>query len=435
MVSIDIPRLAHTEKEGVLEFKISGNQIDKLTLHIFEPPRQYENLLGGREYHEVMDIVARICGICPVSYQMSAAQAIESIFDIDVGLWTREMRRLFYCGEWLQSHSLHIHLLAAPDFLKFTSALDMAKEYPDEIKRGMRLQNLGNKIIQLFGAQSDFFVGACIGGFYHTPREEEVCTLLREIKSNVQNAIDLVRWVATLPLPKFSQDLIYVALRHQNEYPLNEGRLVSSRGHDISVGEFDHYFEAFQSPDSSALYCSLKGEPYLVGPLARFNLNFDHLPQEVQDLVEEVGLEVPSHNMFDSIIIRAIEIYYVILEAIRIMENYSEMHSSRVTEIEPKAGKGYGCTEAPRGICWHAYETDERGRVKSARIIPPTSQNQLSIEKDLRDSILEFGVNQNEDDIRSLSEMIIRNYDPCVSCSTHFLDLRITRAHHSKPRF
>lgn len=425
--SINVPILARVEGEGALEINIHGQNIETLRLKIYEPPRLFEKFLETRSYAEVLDIVARICGICPVAYQMSAAHAIEQAFGVQPGPWVREMRRLFYCGEWLESHSLHIHLLAAPDFLGFKSAPEMAKWYPEEIRRGMRLQAFGNDLVKLFGGRSVHPVGACIGGFYRAPDMSRVEALLKTASQLVADCQALLDWTAMLPLPRSSHEFTCVSLYHPTEYPMNEGNIVSDHGLNIDIERFDEYFREFQVPYSSALHCKLKGESYLVGPLARVNNCLGHLPAEIHSQLGRLGIRFPSKNMNYSIIARAVEIYYCVLEAKRILEQYALPDQSRVN-VTPRQGRGFGCTEAPRGMLWHCYELDDTGKVRSARIVPPTSQNQARIEDDLRSSLLSFGLNKSENELRSYSEMVIRNYDPCISCSTHFIKLSVNRS-------
>lgn len=425
-ITINVPIIARVEGEGALELCIRDQKIDSLQLRIYEPPRLFEKFLEGRSYNEILDIVARICGICPVAYQMSASHAIEHCFAMTSDPWLHAMRRLFYCGEWIESHSMHIHFLAAPDFFGFNSALEMAKDFPKEIRRGMRLQSLGNTIIKFFGGRSVHPVGACIGGFYRAPSEQEATILLNNLLEHLTDAEQLVRWVAAMSLPDNSHDFVCVSLCHPNEYPMNNGRIVSSAGLDIDVQDFDKYFQEHQVPYSNALHCLLNGSSYLVGPLARVNLNYQHLPNSIHDLLSQVNINFPSQNMYHSILARAIEIYYAIVEAIRILEQY-HLPLSPALEIKPQAGVGFGCTEAPRGMLWQSYEVNEQGIIKRARIVPPTSQNQARIEQDLRFSLEKYGLNNEKDKLRSYSEMIIRNYDPCISCSTHFLDLRVNR--------
>lgn len=427
-IPIQVPVLARVEGEGTLELRVHDGVIEDLRLRIFEPPRMFEKLLEGREYSEVPDMVARICGICPVAYQMSAVHAIESLFGVDPGPWVRAMRRVMYCGEWIQSHSLHIHMLAAPDFLGYSSVVDMAGKYAQEVRRGLKLQALGNDIIRLLGARSVHPVGVRIGGFHHAPRLEQVKLLLGKLHAALPEAEDLVRWTTSLDLPEHEQDFTCVALRHSREYPMNEGRLVSNHGLDIPADQFETRFAEQQVPHSTALHCLLDSKPYLVGPLARLNLNLDRMPEPVRKLVNGLDIKFPSRNMYHSIVARAIEIVIAMREAISLLDSYQEPQKPYV-EIKPRAGTGIGCTEAPRGILWHRYELDAGGKVISARIVPPTSQNQSRIEADLRESLQSFGPNQPEEALRRRGEMVIRNYDPCISCATHFLDLRISRQH------
>lgn len=428
-IPIHVPVLARVEGEGTLDLRVRDGTIEELRLRIFEPPRMFEKLLEGRDYTEVPDMVARICGICPVAYQMSAVHAIESLLGAQPGPWVRDMRRLFYCGEWIQSHSLHIHMLAAPDFLGCASITEMARGYAAEVRRGLKLQALGNDIIRLLGARSVHPVGARVGGFHHAPARAQADALREKLAAALPEAEALVRWTAALDLPADEQDFTAVSLRHPREYPMNEGRLVSSRGLDIAASGFDSRFVEHQEAHSTALHCLLDGQPYLVGPLARLNLNFDRLPSSVRTLADNLDIKFPSRNMYHSIVARALEIVVAMREAMRILETYEEPASAYIG-VTPRAGTGYGCTEAPRGILWHRYEIDATGKIVTARIVPPTSQNQARMEADLRSSLQSLGVRQGEAALRRRGERVIRNYDPCISCATHFLDLRVHELKH-----
>jgi len=332
-ININVPVLARVEGEGALELKIHGQHIDELRLRIYEPPRYFEKLLEGRNYYDIPDSVARICGICPVAYQMSAVQAIESIFQAETSPWTRAMRRVMYCGEWLQSHSLHIHMLAAPDFLGFNSIIEMAEHHAAEVRRGLMLQTLGNELITLFGGRSVHPVGVCTGGFYKAPSTESVSKILARLQAAVPDAEALVGWAASLDLPDIEQDFVSVALRHETQYPLNEGRIVSDQGLDIGIDEFEAHFRESQVPHSTALHCLLHDRPYLLGPLARINLNRDRLPAAVSTVMDATGIRFPSRNMFHSIVARAVEIHLALVEAISLLENYSVEKSD---PVEPK---------------------------------------------------------------------------------------------------
>ncbi|KAF0192838.1 MAG: nickel-dependent hydrogenase large subunit [Gammaproteobacteria bacterium] len=425
-VHINVPVMARVEGEGALALTIRDGRIDTLKLQIFEPPRLFEKFLEGRDYEEVPDIVARICGICPVAYQMSAVHALESVFGIPIDGWVRDMRRVLYCGEWIESHALHIHLLAAPDFLGFPNAIAMAEQHADIVRRGLRLQALGNRLMHLFGGRSVHPVGVRVGGFHHAPSPEEVATVVNELRAALPEAEALVYWTASLDLPDDEQSFTCVALRHPGEYPMNQGRLVSSGGLDIDIENFDSHFIELHVPHSTALHALLDGRPYLVGPLARINLNCDRLPESVRRVIAATGVRFPSRNMFHSVIARAVEVLYALIEAIRLLQNYA-LPKRPFVPVTPRAGSGTGCTEAPRGILWHRYTLNGEGFIRSARIVPPTSQNQARIEEDLRVSLEAYGLERNEQELRLRGETVIRNYDPCISCSTHFLRIHVDR--------
>lgn len=425
-LALSVPVLTRVEGEGALDLTIANGAIETLQLRIFEPPRLFEKLLEGRHHLEVPDMVARICGICPVAYQMSAVQALESILGIAPSPWVAAMRRLFYCGEWIESHSLHIHLLAAPDFLGFANVVEMAGAHAEIVRRGLRLQEAGNAIIRFLGGRSVHPVGARVGGFWRAPGAPEASALRARLQDLLPETAELVRWVAALPLPDAPQDFVSVALRHGSEYPMNQGRIVSSDGLDIGVEHFAEEFQESQVPYSTALHCLHRGRDYLVGPLARLNLNLDCLPPATQALARQSGRTFPSGNVYDSVVARALEIHCALVLAVEVLDAYAPTGAPYGT-APPRAGIGYGATEAPRGMLWHRYELDDAGRVVRARIVPPTSQNQARMEADLRHSLCSAGLDRPQADLRRQAETVIRNYDPCISCATHFLDLRLNR--------
>jgi coenzyme F420-reducing hydrogenase alpha subunit len=338
----------------------------------------------------------------------------------------RAMRRVMYCGEWMQSHSLHIHLLAAPDFLGFGNVIEMAKAYPAEVRRGLKLQALGNDLITLFGGRSVHPVGVCVGGFRRAPEPAEVEAIVQRLEEALPEAAALVDWCASLKLPDDEQVFTSVALSHPEEYAIGEGCLCSDQGLDIGIDDYEKHFREFQEPHSTALHAHLDGKPYLVGPLARLNLNQDKLPEPVRESLEKTGISFPSTNMFHSMVARAVELHLVVYEALRLLRDYESPKQPRV-EVMPRAGVSFGATEAPRGLLWHRYEMDDYGLVRKARIVPPTSQNQARMEQDLRASLEALGLDKEDEALQLHAETVIRNYDPCISCATHFLTLDVTR--------
>jgi len=424
--SIHVDMIARVEGEGALDLEIRDGKVVEAHLRIFEPPRFFEALLRGRAYTEAPDITARICGICPIAYQMGAVHAMEDALGLNVDGPLRALRRLAYCGEWIESHALHILMLHAPDFLGYADAIRMARDHGQMLNTGLALKKTGNEIVRVLGGREIHPVNVKVGGFYRAPARAELKPLAPALRVAREQAIELLKWVGTFDFPDFERDYEFVALRHPREYPFNEGRIVSSRGIDVSIREFEAVFEERQVAHSTALQSVIKQRgSYLVGPLARYSLNFDRLPAHIQSLAHEVGLSSICRNPFKSILVRAVELVYACDEALRLVECY-ERPDVPALEGRPRAAVGYGCTEAPRGICHHRYEIDAEGTILHARIVPPTSQNQLSIEEDLRE-VATRNLDLPQDELRAICERTIRNYDPCISCSAHFLRLSIHR--------
>lgn len=426
--TIKVDYLARVEGEGALYVKFAGQEVEDVQLKIFEPPRFFEAFLRGRKYMDAPDITARICGICPVAYQMSSVHAIERAFGVQVDGALRELRRLLYCGEWIESHVLHIFMLHAPDFLGYPDAVTLAQDHPEVVKRALELKKIGNEIVQVLGGREIHPINVRVGGFYRVPARSELEELRKHLDRARELAEEAVHFSAGLDFPAFEQDYEFVALRHPDEYPFNEGRLVSNRGLDIDVQEYEDHFEEIHVEHSNALHARLKARGhYFVGPLARYALNYERLSSGARAAAEAVGLEPVCRNPFKSIVVRAVEVLFACEEAIRIIDAY-EPPDAPYVDVQPAAGGGTGAavTEAPRGILYHRYKLDESGDIQEAKIVPPTSQNQKTIEEDLRHFIAAHA-DLDDEQLTYQCEQAIRNYDPCISCATHFLDLRVDR--------
>jgi len=422
--TIKVDWLSRVEGEGGLQVTVRNNAVTAVRLNIFEPPRFFEAFLRGRSYAEVPDITARICGICPIAYQMSGVHAMENAFGVTVGGQLRALRRLIYCGEWIESHTLHVYLLHTPDFLGYPDSIHMAKDFPAIVQRGLQLKKAGNEIVTLLGGREIHPINVRVGGFYKVPSRRELAPLAERLKWARDAAVETVRWVAGFSFPEFERDYTFIALRHPAEYPFNEGRLVSNKGLDIAVQDYDEHFIEEHVQHSNALHSVLKGHgAYFAGPLARYNLNFDRLSPIAQEAARAAGLGPVCRNPFQSIIVRSVEIVQACDEALRIISQY-EMPDAPAVALQPRAATGYGCTEAPRVILYHRYRVDENGLVLDAKIVPPTSQNQKIIEEDLGQLVGER-LHLPEEELRWQCEQAVRNYDPCISCATHFVKLDI----------
>lgn len=424
--TIAVNTLARVEGEGALRVTVKDGEVREVELRIFEPPRYFEAFLVGRHYSEVPDIVARICGICPVAYQMSVVHALEQAFAVRVSRPIRDLRRLLYCAEWIESHALHVYMLHAPDFLGYPSGIEMAKDHRETVTRGLRIKKAGNRLLTLLGGRSVHPVSVKVGGFSRVPTRAELDGLQDELLWARDAAVETVRWVAAFEKPAFRQDYTVAAVAPEDEYPFNEGPIRTNRGLCIEAREFEQSLREQQVPHSTALHSTLHGSSYLAGPMARVHLNAARLSPLARQLWEEAGVGVPMVNPFNAIVARAVEILFALEEALRVIGDYAPPREAAVPVV-PHAGTGMACTEAPRGLLYHRYVVDGEGLIREAKIVPPTSQNQRRMEDDLRAYVPQV-LHLSTDEAALACERVIRCYDPCISCATHFLRLELREA-------
>ena len=420
--------LARVEGEGSLYVRVSAGQVEEVRLDIYEPPRFFEAFLRGRSYTEPPDITARVCGICPVAYQTSACQAIEAACGVSLPGPLADLRRLLYCGEWISSHALHIYMLHAPDFLGYPGAVELARDHRPAVERGLSLRRAANSIMETLGGRSVHPVNVRVGGFYRVPAAGELAPLAAQLRGTLDLALETVRWVAGFDFPDVRCDHELLALRDPGRYPIERGTLVSSAGREFSPADFERHVIEEQVPHSTALHATLAGTgtSYLTGPLARYTLNSRWLPPAAAAAARDAGLGPTCRNPFQSIVVRAVEIVCAVEEALRLIDAY-QPPDQPFSEVTPRPGAGHGVSEAPRGVLYHRYELDADGIVRGARIVPPTSQNQRAIQDDLR-AFVQDRLDLDDEPLTRACEQVIRNYDPCISCATHFLGLHMDRA-------
>jgi len=423
--TLSVGTLTRVEGEGALHVTLKDGELESVELNIYEPPRFFEAFLRGRAYTEPPDLTARICGICPVAYQVSACNAIEDACGVQVDDDLGALRRLLYCGEWINSHALHIYLLHAPDFLGYSDIVGMARDHAGAVERGLALKKAGNQLMEFVGGRAVHPVNVRLGGFYSVPTRLEFRPIAEQLRRELDSAVATVEWVSGFEFPDLELDHEFLALTASGQYPIENGGIGRTRGPSFPVADFTSHVAESQVPYSTALHATLDGGRHLTGPLARFALNSSALSPIAAQAAANAGLSSECRNPFRSIIVRAVEVVYAIEEALRIIAEY-QRPSRPFVDVPARAGVGHGVSEAPRGLLYHRYQIDEDGLVSAATIIPPTSQNQAAIEADLA-RIVSDNLSLDDAALTTLCEKAIRSYDPCISCSTHFLTLTVQR--------
>jgi coenzyme F420-reducing hydrogenase alpha subunit len=424
--TVSVPVLTRIEGEAGLKVRLRNGRVASAEFRVFEPPRFFEAFLRGRRFDEVPDIVARICGICPVAHQLTSILALERACGAQVESGVDQLRRLIYLGEWIESHALHVYLLHAPGFLGAPDAIVLAGSHPELVDQALRLKKIGNDIMAAVGGREIHPINLKVGGFYRVPDRQAIAALAEPLRWAVGASLETVRWTSTLPFPAFEQEYELVSLREREGYPLVNGRAISSAGLDIQVNEYEEKFDEEHAAHSNALQSSRQQQPYMVGPMARLALNFDRLSPDARAAAEQAGLPAACRNPFRSIVVRAVELLQACQDALAIVTSYEPPRAASVAVV-PRSARARAWSEAPRGLLYHRYTLDGRGIVLDAKIVPPSAQNQKMMERDLAQFV---ALHQSlpDDQLTWQCEQAVRNYDPCISCATHFLNLQVERS-------
>lgn len=423
---IHIPALARVEGEGALTVRLKDGEVNEIILNIYEPPRFFEGFLNGRYFQDVPDITARICGICPVAYQMSSVQALEAALQVTITPEVRALRQLLYCAEYIESHALHIYLLQGPDLVGYESAISLAADAPDLVKKALKLKKVGNELLKTIGGRSVHPVNTCVSGFYRWPSVDAIHALVSDLEWAKQASIETAQWAATLNYPEFEQSYEFVALNRIDEYAIYDGYIASSTGQRVDPMDFEKNYIETHVEHSNALHSHTSGNTtYFVGPLARFNNNYKKLRPIAREVAKQIGFQPTVRNPYKSLLARAIELVHCCDLAIELANDYHPQGPCS-KEIKVRPGEGWGVSEAPRGLLYHRYVVDEQGLVRFARITPPTAQNFAQMEADLW-AIAPAVIKKPQEEASLAFEHLLRSYDPCISCATHFLRLKIDR--------
>jgi coenzyme F420-reducing hydrogenase alpha subunit len=423
--TLSVGALTRVEGEGALHVTLRDGAVDTVELNIYEPPRFFEAFLRGRAYTEPPDITARVCGICPVAYQVSACNAIEDACGVSVDAELLALRRLLYCGEWIHSHALHIVLLHAPDFLGYPDGISLAREYPEFIERGLALKKAGNRLMEQIGGRAIHPINIRLGGFYSVPQPGALTPIAEQLRRALDDALWILERIGEFDYPDAEFDHEFLALSAGDRYPIENGSIRRSAGLPFAVNEFSDHVVETHVQRSTALHATLDGARFLTGPLARYSLNSASLSPIAREAAASAGLAATCRNPFRSIVVRTVEVIYAIDEALRIIADYRRPARPFV-DVAPRAGVGHGVSEAPRGLLYHRYDIGEDGLLRAATIVPPTAQNQAAIEHEMGE-LVALNLTLDDTALTSMCEKAIRNHDPCISCSAHFLTLTVDR--------
>ncbi len=416
-MKIDIDYIARVEGEATVKLEIEGNNLKDLKLNIWEPPRFFEGFLCRRRFDEVPDIVARICGICPVSHMTTSIRALERALGLIAPPEIVNLRRIMALSQIMASHLIHLYMLAMPDYQGFNSIADMLPKFRSEIKRLIKIKEVVNSVTSLFGGRSLHPVSMVVGGFTNLPSREMIVRMIKELKGIKGDAIEMLKIVSEFPFPYFKTDPEYVAIHTPSGYAINEGFIASNKGIKIEETEYYSVFEEGEVSYANAKGTFIKDRGSLMsGALARLNLKFGMLHEDAKEASRDIGFNIPDYNPFHNNLAQAIEVVHGISECIELLEGLT----SKIPEVQIRLreGEGFAATEAPRGLLCHHYVLNRRGVVERANIITPTSHNFMNLEENLKKLVEQF-INEEKEEIVLKCEMLVRAYDPCFSCSVH----------------
>jgi coenzyme F420-reducing hydrogenase alpha subunit len=424
-VNIEVHHVTRVEGHGNIVVNAKNGVLEECRLDIVETPRFFEAMLRGRPYTESSHITSRICGICAVGHATASLRATEAALNVELTEQTQLLRKLIFHGEQLDSHVLHTYMLVAPDFFGVGSVIPLASIAPEAVVRALRMKKLAGDLCAAIGGRHTHPIAMTVGGFTHLPTVDEIKSLRNRLADARQDVDDTVALFKTLPWPKFERETEYVALSKPDEYAFIDGTITTTDGGSYAIKDYRQVTNERVVQHSSAKHCAHKRESYMVGALARFNVNHKQLHPRAQAAAEELGLRAICINPYMNTAAQVVEIVHCVEDAIRLCDELI----ARGIKTEPlykftgKGGEGAGSAEVPRGILFHNYQIGDDGKVVGANCIIPTGQNLANIEADMRALVPQI-LDQGEDKVRTMMEMLVRAYDPCISCSTHFLNVK-----------
>lgn len=425
-VDINVHHVTRVEGHGNIVVNAKDGTIQKVEWQVPEAPRFFEAMVRGRDYKDLQTITSRICGICSISHSFAGIKAIEAAMDIEVSEQTNKLRLLTHCSEQLQSHSLHVGYLVAPDLLGVKSVVPLVATHPEAVLTIIRTHRVANRMSDILAGRTTHPITLVPGGFKQIPTEAQ----LRELKDTLIASVDDLKTIASVvlsvadKLPDFTRETEYVALKEPGVYTFYHGDIASTDTDETApVSEFERVANEYMVPQSTAKWTKWHRKSYSVGALARFNVNSEHLHPLAKSVAEMFGMKAPCYNPFMCNVAQIVEAVHEVEESIILIDDLlTKGLKQEKVNVTPKAGNGAGAVEAPRGLLMHRYWFDKNGICEGANITVPTHENHGNIQADFEEFVPKF-IDRPQEELTLLMEMLVRAYDPCISCSCHFLNV------------
>jgi len=426
-INVEIAPMSRVEGHGDLVLNVKDKKVEKLIFRIPESPRFFEAMLEGKNWDKPSHITSRICGICSVAHTYASIKATENALGVVPNDMILKLRKLIMHHEIVQSNALHVYFLAAPDFLGVGSVIPLVETHPAVVDIALRVKKLANDMVRMIGGRAVHPIRTVVGGFTKIPSEGEMLQMKEMLNGAYPDLEASLGVLKTLDLPAFERETEYVSLSNPDDYAHYDGNIKSTDGWEIDPADYLDKIKEKVVQHSTAKHCWSNRDSFMVGALSRFNINHDQLSDNAKRFAEEFGLKAPCYNTYMNNIAQFIEIIHSIDDSIKLIDELLEEgmdEDKAMVEVKPKAGRGVGAVEAPRGLLIHDYTYDDDGKITKANLIIPTGMNYGNIERDMN-AIVPAIIDKSEDEIRLACEMMIRAYDPCISCSTHFLDVKL----------
>ncbi len=423
-VNVNVHHLTRVEGHGNIVVDVKNGELVKCQLEIVEAPRFFEAMLRGRPYYEASHITSRICGICATGHATASLRATENALGVEISEQTKLLRKLLFHGEMLDSHVLHIYMLVAPDFLGVGSVLPLAGTHPDVVKRALRLKKMAGDLCTMISGRHTHPIAMAVGGFTHLPTIKELLALKDRLIAAREDIDETIALLKTLPWPQFERETEYISLKKDEEYAFIDGVIATSDGFTYNLPDYRKVTNEHLLPHSTAKHCKHNRESYMVGALARFNNNYEQLHPQAKAAAAEFGMTPLVTNTFLNSAAQAVEIVHCVEDSIELIDKLvdRDIKEEALYKFEGQGGEGVGSCDVPRGTLFHNYVINNDGKIEEANCIIPTGQNYANMEADMRTLVPQI-LDRPQAEITHTMEMLIRAYDPCISCSTHFLNV------------